>query len=97
MSTSQPRNDLHPPCIARNIGANVTGKLHESVDVGGLAPPGINHMPCALLSTAGATTFKDEQGTTTTFTFPTSTFVPVSLAELTGANPAITFFWQPEP
>jgi hypothetical protein len=99
MATQQPRNDLHTPCIAKLLGGASVGALHVSSDFGGLAPPGINHMPCMFVTgVSGGFTYKDANGTTITHNINNNSVYLFTVAELTGVAPAgMLFFWQPEP
>ena len=99
MATQQPHNDLHAPSIAKLFGAAQTGQLHVSSDLGGLAPPGINHMPCMFVTgVSGGFTYKDAKGTSVSHNVNNNSIYLFTVAELNGVNPAgMLFFWQPEP
>lgn len=101
MATSQFRTDLYAPMVHKNIPANSTGLLHVSTDgsggANGLAPPGINHAPCGFIAAnAAAMNYKDANGNALAFTFGNQTYYPISIAELTGTNPALLVVWQEE-
>jgi len=89
------------PTHARNLAASTAAVLHLDVANGGIAPPGINHLPCQIVLNAAATavlTFIDSTGTTVTLQL--SPGVPVRMApkEIPVGNlAALTIFWNPEP
>lgn len=93
MANTAVRCDLYPPRFAKKFGANATAILH-STD----APSNCQVLPCGFLAdTSAALTFKDSGGTSVTMTPAAGVFVPISMLELTGAGPALTVFWNPEP
>jgi hypothetical protein len=99
MANATVRDDLHPPCYAKNFATATAAVLHLDVTSGGAAPPGINHLPCGVIADASAVfTWKDATGTTINTTLAAGIFTRIAPKEITSASVAIvTIFWNPEP
>jgi hypothetical protein len=99
MANATVRDDLMAPCFARNVAATTAAILHLDVLGGGIAPPGVNHLPCGVIAdTAAALVWVDASGTTITTTLAAGIFTRIAPKEITVASaPAITVFWNPEP
>jgi hypothetical protein len=101
MANATVRDDLMAPTHARNLAATTAAVLHLDATNGGIAPPGVNHLPCQVVSNAAAAvvfTFLD--ATATTVTVQLMPGIPVRMAPKevpVGNAAAVTIFWNPEP
>ncbi len=85
-----------PPCVARVFPISTVAVLHDTD-----APTGCKHLPAGLIAhtnTGANLVWIDATGTTVTTVIPAGAaghYLPISPAELTGANAvAVTVFWR---
>jgi hypothetical protein len=99
MANSTVRDDLMPPCFARNVATLTAAVLHLDTTNGGVAPPGVNHLPCMIMSdTAAVFTWLDASGATVNTTHAAGVPVRMAPKQITAASvAAVTVFWNPEP
>lgn len=99
MANATVRDDLMAPPFARNVATTTAAVLHLDATNGGVAPPGINHLPCQVISsTAAVLTWIDASGTTINTTLAVGVPVRMAPKEITVASiAAVTVFWNPEP
>lgn len=87
------------PAFGRNVAATTAATLHLDVASGGVAPPGVNHLPCGVMfNAAGNFNWVDASGTDIT-TVVTAESVgilcPIAPAALQSDNAvAVTVFWR---
>lgn len=93
------RADLHGPVYARNVAGSTAAILHQDSNNGGVAPPGVNVLPCGVISaTAGNFIWQDVSGTTITTALAAGIYTPICPTSIDSTSVvAVTVFWQPEP
>jgi hypothetical protein len=88
------------PVLARNVAANTAATLHLDTAGGGVAPTGVNHLPCGVMidgadsTVTDALEWTDASGTNVTSTLAPGVYTPMAPAALRTGGPAVTVFWR---
>lgn len=103
MANATVRDDHAPPCFFRNVAATTAAILHLDTSNGGVAPPGVNHLPAGIMVQGTGGTLQpvvilDASGTAVTIELLPGIFYRIAPKEIDATNAeAITVFWHPEP
>jgi hypothetical protein len=103
MANATVRDRVTPPTHARQTTTVTAAILHLDVANGGIAPPGVNHLPCGLIvegpsAAPIAVSWVDATGTTLVTSITPGIFTRMAPKEITAATvPVLTVFWNPEP
>lgn len=96
MALVSPRSILGEPAFARQVAGSTAAVLHQDTAHGGVAPPGINHLPSGVMAQSAANfVWQDASGTTLTTPLLANVFYPIAPASIDATSaPIVTVFWH---